>query len=61
MVYIGNDVMCAGIDVDIDVEHEGQRAKVTPPTQGEGDVEMDGASSEGGTSQASKVSRCLLR
>ncbi|XP_038142580.1 sequestosome-1 isoform X2 [Cyprinodon tularosa] len=58
-----------GIDVDIDVEHEGQRTKVTPPTQngaGEGDVEMDGeggASSEGGTnmetstSQGSKVSR----
>ncbi|XP_028271803.1 sequestosome-1 [Parambassis ranga] len=46
-----------GIDVDIDVEHEGQRTKVTPPTQGEGDVEMDGACSEGGTSQGSKVSR----
>ncbi|XP_068181532.1 sequestosome-1 [Antennarius striatus] len=34
-----------GIDVDIDVEHEGQRTKVTPPSQNmetEGDVEMDG-------------------
>lgn len=45
--------------MDIDVEHEGQRTKVNPPAQGggaEGDVEMDGASSEGGTSQGSKVS-----
>ncbi|KAI9521918.1 hypothetical protein NQZ68_042242, partial [Dissostichus eleginoides] len=33
-----------GIDVDIDVEHEGQRTKVTPPPQREG----GGASSEGG-------------
>ncbi|MEQ2219558.1 hypothetical protein XENOCAPTIV_019937 [Xenoophorus captivus] len=33
-----------GIDVDIDVEHEGQRTKVTPPTQsgdGQGDVSRD--------------------
>ncbi|XP_023150551.1 sequestosome-1 isoform X1 [Amphiprion ocellaris] len=43
-----------GIDVDIDVEHEGQRTKVAPPTSGggvEGDVEMDRASSEGGASR----------
>ncbi|XP_008302053.1 sequestosome-1 isoform X2 [Stegastes partitus] len=55
-----------GIDVDIDVEHEGQRTKVTPPSSSEGaegDVEMDGASSEGGgngedgANQGSKVSR----
>ncbi|MEQ2284591.1 hypothetical protein AMECASPLE_023282 [Ameca splendens] len=58
-----------GIDVDIDVEHEGQRTKVTPPTQsgdGQGDVKLDGeggASNEGGTNiegstnQESKVSR----
>ncbi|XP_017293528.1 sequestosome-1 isoform X1 [Kryptolebias marmoratus] len=55
-----------GIDVDIDVEHEGQRTKVTPPPQGggeQGDVEMDGGGEEGGTgresvaSQGSKVSR----
>ncbi|XP_026199156.1 sequestosome-1 [Anabas testudineus] len=44
-----------GIDVDIDVEHEGQRTKVTPPSQsvgGGGDVEMDGGDNEG-----SKVSK----
>ncbi|XP_067454408.1 sequestosome-1 isoform X1 [Thunnus thynnus] len=38
-----------GIDVDIDVEHEGQRTKVTPPPQSrgaEGDVAMGGASGE---------------
>ncbi|XP_069029476.1 sequestosome-1 isoform X2 [Embiotoca jacksoni] len=49
-----------GIDVDIDVEHQGQRTKVAPPTQGGGtvdNVEMDGASSEGGASEGSKVSR----
>ncbi|XP_030594640.1 sequestosome-1 isoform X2 [Archocentrus centrarchus] len=55
-----------GIDVDIDVEHEGQRTKVTPPTQGrgsEGDEEMEHtsaegeASSEGGASLGGKVSR----
>ncbi|XP_029960820.1 sequestosome-1 isoform X2 [Salarias fasciatus] len=34
-----------GIDVDIDVEHQGQRTKVTSPTQG--DVEMDAASNDG--------------
>lgn len=48
--------MCPGIDVDIDVEHEGQRTKVTPPSQSggvEGDVEMDGGGSEG--SKVSKV------
>lgn len=42
--------MFAGIDVDIDVEHEGQRTKVTPPSQTGGagcDVEMDGGVSEG--------------
>ncbi|KAM9741511.1 LOW QUALITY PROTEIN: sequestosome-1 [Menidia menidia] len=51
-----------GIDVDIDVEHEGQRTKVTPPAQGgppegggqEGGVETDG---EGGASPGSKVGR----
>lgn len=45
--------VCAGIDVDIDVEHEGQRTKVTPPSKSgevDGDVEMDGAS------EGSKVS-----
>lgn len=45
--------LCTGIDVDIDVEHEGQRTKVTPPTQsggGEKDVEMSETSSENGTS-----------
>ncbi|XP_014905995.1 sequestosome-1 [Poecilia latipinna] len=52
-----------GIDVDIDVEHEGQKTKVTPPTQsgaGPGDVEMNeegGASNEDGANQGSKVSR----
>lgn len=61
--------MCAGIDVDIDVEHDGQKTKGTPPPQsgGEGeDMEMGGANSEtcgeggatatGGTTQESKVS-----
>ncbi|XP_061832796.1 sequestosome-1 isoform X1 [Nerophis lumbriciformis] len=37
-----------GIEVDIDVEHQGQKTKVTPPPQSEGDVEMDGAAEEGG-------------
>ncbi|XP_070769576.1 sequestosome-1 [Enoplosus armatus] len=55
-----------GIDVDIDVEHEGQRTKVTPPSQSgesEGNVEMDRGSSEGGAgsegeaSEGSKVCR----
>uniref|UniRef100_A0A1A8DWZ2 Protein ref(2)P n=1 Tax=Nothobranchius kadleci TaxID=1051664 RepID=A0A1A8DWZ2_NOTKA len=55
-----------GIDVDIDVEHEGQRMKVTSPTQGEeeqGEVQMDvgagesGASNEGGAKQGPKVGR----
>lgn len=63
--------MCAGIDVDIDVEHDGQKTKVTPPPQnGEGgDMEVGGANSEacceggatatGGTTQESKVSSCV--
>ncbi|XP_072251197.1 sequestosome-1 isoform X2 [Leuresthes tenuis] len=49
-----------GIDVDIDVEHEGEKTKVTPPTQGgaeEGGVEMDGGGAECGASLGSKVSR----
>ncbi|XP_078477988.1 LOW QUALITY PROTEIN: sequestosome-1-like [Lampetra planeri] len=52
-----------GIDVDIDVEHQGQRAKVTPPSQsggGEADVEMDtesGPNEKGGVSEAEKVNR----
>lgn len=44
--------------MDIDVEHEGQRTKVTPPTQsggGEGDEEMEHTSSEGGASLGAKV------
>lgn len=37
-----------GIDVDIDVEHEGQRSKVTPPPQSGGvEAEVGGASCEG--------------
>lgn len=47
-----------GIDVDIDVEHEGHRTKVTPPSQSGGveeDMETGGASSEGGASKGSKV------
>ncbi|XP_073342897.1 sequestosome-1 [Pagrus major] len=47
-----------GIDVDIDVEHEGHRTKVTPPSQSGGveeDMETGGASSEGGASEGSKV------
>lgn len=50
-------VLYTGIDVDIDVEHEGQRTKVTPPTQsggGEGD-EMEHTSSEDGASLGAKV------
>ena len=43
--------MCAGIDVDIDVEHEGQRTKVTKtPSQGgdvEEDMEVAGTNNEG--------------
>ncbi|KAK1904866.1 Sequestosome-1, partial [Dissostichus eleginoides] len=51
-----------GIDVDIDVEHEGQRTKVTPPPQREGggaSSEGGGACSEGGgaSSEGSKVCR----
>ncbi|XP_041799831.1 sequestosome-1 [Chelmon rostratus] len=40
-----------GIDVDIDVEHEGQRTKVSPPSQSggvEGDMERGGVSAGGG-------------
>ncbi|KAG7218140.1 hypothetical protein INR49_020591, partial [Caranx melampygus] len=47
-----------GIDVDIDVEHEGQRTKVTPPCQTggvEGDMETDGGGAQGGDSEGSKV------
>ncbi|XP_076025859.1 sequestosome-1 isoform X2 [Genypterus blacodes] len=46
-----------GIDVDIDVEHEGHRTKVTPPTQSEAseaDVEMDGPSCEDGARKGAK-------
>lgn len=42
--------------MDIDVEHEGQRTKVTPPSQSggaEGNVEME---MDGGGSEGSKVS-----
>ncbi|KAM9849446.1 sequestosome-1 [Aulostomus maculatus] len=42
-----------GIDVDIDVEHQGQSTKVTPRPQGsevEGDTEMVGPDREGGVS-----------
>lgn len=50
-----------GIDVDIDVEHDGQRTKVTPPSQSggeEGNVEMDGVEGvEDGASEGSKVCR----
>ncbi|XP_023276454.1 sequestosome-1-like isoform X3 [Seriola lalandi dorsalis] len=48
-----------GIDVDIDVEHEGQRTKVTPPSQtgGGGDVKTDGGGEDNGASEGSKVSR----
>ncbi|KAF6725515.1 Sequestosome-1 [Oryzias melastigma] len=49
-----------GIDVDIDVEHEGQRSKVTPPTQaGGGDDNVEMEVSEGGSASAerSKASR----
>lgn len=48
--------------MDIDVEHDGQRTKVTPPSQSggeEGNVEMDGVEGvEGGASEGSKVSLC---
>uniref|UniRef100_A0A8P4K8R4 Protein ref(2)P n=3 Tax=Dicentrarchus labrax TaxID=13489 RepID=A0A8P4K8R4_DICLA len=54
-----------GIDVDIDVEHDGQRTKVNPPPQSggaEGDMEIGGAnegaaSSKGGANEESKVCR----
>ncbi|KAM9376614.1 LOW QUALITY PROTEIN: sequestosome-1 [Pholidichthys leucotaenia] len=45
-----------GIDVDIDVEHEGQRSKVTPPTQG-GDMEMEQDGTEDRASPGSKVNK----
>ncbi|KAM4554834.1 sequestosome-1 isoform 2-T2 [Odontesthes bonariensis] len=44
-----------GIDVDIDVEHEGQKTKVTPPAQG--GAEEGGGGREGGASPGSKASR----
>ncbi|XP_029688038.1 sequestosome-1 isoform X1 [Takifugu rubripes] len=38
-----------GIDVDIDVEHEGQRAKVVPPLQNErGEEDLGGGANDGG-------------
>ncbi|KAM6924238.1 sequestosome-1 [Xenentodon cancila] len=44
-----------GIDVDIDVEHKGQKMKVNPPAQEGGEEgDVDGG---GGASQKSKVSR----
>ncbi|KAM8733355.1 sequestosome-1 [Acanthopagrus schlegelii] len=49
-----------GIDVDIDVEHEGNRTKVTPPPQTGGvkeDMETGGASSEGGGSSEGRDSK----
>lgn len=54
----------AGIDVDIDVEHEGQRTKVTTPLQSERAEEDMGAGAKGGaeveadcnTSEGAKVS-----
>lgn len=62
----------AGIDVDIDVEHDGQRTKVTPPSKGDGGVggastEKGGANSEvgkaspaGGATEGSKVSEICI-
>lgn len=52
-------IVCAGIDVDIDVEHEGQRTKVTPPSQSgsmEEDMEVAGAKSGGGASGEGEAS-----
>ncbi|XP_034038121.1 sequestosome-1 isoform X2 [Thalassophryne amazonica] len=49
-----------GIDVDIDVEHEGQRTKVTAPPQSggaENDMEKYGANSNGGASDTARGSR----
>ena len=52
--------VCAGIDVDIDVEHKGQKTKVTPPSQSGGaegaSSEGSKVSSEGASSEGSKVS-----
>lgn len=63
----------AGIDVDIDVEHGGQRTKVAPPSKDGGVVggagtEKDGANSEvggasaaGATTEGSNVSKiCII-
>lgn len=59
---------CEGIDVDIDVEHEGQKTKVTPPNQDReagGGEETDHSSAdaearvEGRASPGSKVSLSL--
>lgn len=59
--------VCAGIDVDIDVEHNDQRTKVTPPSEDGGilggtSTEKDGANSKvggdsaaGATTEGSKV------
>ncbi|XP_023815306.1 sequestosome-1 isoform X1 [Oryzias latipes] len=49
-----------GIDVDIDVEHDGQRSKVNPPTQaggGDDNVAMDVNEGESATAERSKASR----
>ena len=47
----------SGIDVDIDVEHEGQRSKVNTcqSSGGWGDVEMDGVGSEGSKVSSSET------
>lgn len=54
--------LCAGIDVDIDVEHEGQRSKVTPPFQNQMEDDMEGGAHGGdevksdcGTIEGTKV------
>lgn len=49
----------AGIDVDIDVEHDGQKTKVTPPSPSGGlqeDMEVAGASMNGGNSSEGRAS-----
>ncbi|XP_063737648.1 sequestosome-1 isoform X2 [Eleginops maclovinus] len=51
-----------GIDVDIDVEHDGQRTKVTPSTQGgtpppQGETSPPHSGGEGASSEGSKVCR----
>lgn len=58
-----------GIDVDIDVEHEGQRAKVVPPPQTErGEEDLGGGANDGGgvkpdcsTSVGTQVSSAELK